>query len=470
MLKTYSLGARFLANRTGAVGMLFALALPALLLAGGAAVDYSAVVRARTVLANGLDSATLAVVLAQAHKTPQLSGAALADAVGKALQAALGQDFPGATYNVTASMDKAGALSTTATIQTPTKFARFFGVNTMKVSTSTTVSAPQASGGQAIELAMVLDTTGSMAGDKIAALKSAAADLTTTMFSTPGASSRIRMSVVPFTDYVNIGLADRNAPWLSVRADFTSPPSGSCTMEPTMVCSGGYTTISTTCVNDGVSTPCTQQVCNAHTQVGTHESCPKAQAHAWHGCVGSRNYPLDVQSAADIVDSANRVPGILDFHCASPLQRLTRNKHAVLATIDGLQAGGETYIAPGLLWGWRTLSPSAPYADGAAWGRANKYLVLMTDGVNTHAPDYPTHEAQAADLANQLTAQTCEDIKAKGITVFAIALEIADPTIKGILRNCASSPADFFDARTTRELKAAFHSIGSAITQVRITK
>jgi hypothetical protein len=33
--------------------------------------------------------------------------------------------------------------------------------------------------------------------------------------------------------------------------------------------------------------------------------------------------------------------------------------------VSALNAGDETYIAPGILWGWRTLSTKAFFGDGA---------------------------------------------------------------------------------------------------------
>ncbi len=37
------------------------------------------------------------------------------------------------------------------------------------------------------------------------------------------------------------------------------------------------------------------------------------------------------------------------------------------------------------MWGWRTISPNAPFADGVAYNTSNntKVIVLMTDGQNT---------------------------------------------------------------------------------------
>ncbi|OYU71337.1 MAG: pilus assembly protein TadG [Alphaproteobacteria bacterium PA2] len=68
-----------------------------------------------------------------------------------------------------------------------------------------------------------------------------------------------------------------------------------------------------------------------------------------------------------------------------PMIRLTSNFAALKSAIDGMVAVGDTNIPLGLMWGWHTLSPNAPLSDGAAYGTENlrKVIILMTDGENT---------------------------------------------------------------------------------------
>jgi hypothetical protein len=50
-------------------------------------------------------------------------------------------------------------------------------------------------------------------------------------------------------------------------------------------------------------------------------------------------------------------------------------------------SGGGTNQAEGLAWGWRVLSPSAPFTEGRPYNDPSdpvrKVIVLMTDGENT---------------------------------------------------------------------------------------
>lgn len=67
------------------------------------------------------------------------------------------------------------------------------------------------------------------------------------------------------------------------------------------------------------------------------------------------------------------------------LQRLSNNWTTLKSAIDGLVASGETNVPLGLMWGWHAVSPNAPLADGLAYGTPDttKIIVLMTDGDNT---------------------------------------------------------------------------------------
>jgi Flp pilus assembly protein TadG len=68
-----------------------------------------------------------------------------------------------------------------------------------------------------------------------------------------------------------------------------------------------------------------------------------------------------------------------------PLRALTTDLDAVKMAVDGMVAIGETHIPVGLMWGWNTLSPTGPIASGAPYDSddVKKFIVLMTDGDNT---------------------------------------------------------------------------------------
>jgi hypothetical protein len=122
---------------------------------------------------------------------------------------------------------------------------------------------------------------------------------------------------------------------------------------------------------------------------------------------------------------------------------MSQDPTVIKSAVNAMQAGGETYIAPGLLWAWRLLAPpsgSGPFGDGAPYGSIKKTIILMTDGANTHSPRYPDHEGTDVVLANKLTAQVCQNAKAQNIVIYTIAFEVTDQTIKDLLSQCSSGP------------------------------
>jgi len=190
--------------------------------------------------------------------------------------------------------------------------------------------------------------------------------------------------------------------------------------------------------------------------------------YKWYGCVGSRDNPKDM---SDAVSAAEPVPALLNYWCSAPLTRLTNTSNDIKTAINALNAGGETYIAPGLLWAWRTLSPNAPFADGQPYGNnVTKAIVLMTDGENTKAPQYPDHEGSNVGEANSVTAKTCKNIKDAGIRLMTVAFMVNDPTIKGILKKCATTDMDYYDAADTTTLLSAFKTIGARLTAIRLDR
>ena len=68
----------------------------------------------------------------------------------------------------------------------------------------------------------------------------------------------------------------------------------------------------------------------------------------------------------------------------SKITPLTDTRSTVTTAIDALAANGNTVIPAGLLWGWRVLSSTAPFTEGAAYSDEKwvKAVVLLTDGEN----------------------------------------------------------------------------------------
>ena len=104
-------------------------------------------------------------------------------------------------------------------------------------------------------------------------------------------------------------------------------------------------------------------------------------------------------------------------------------------------------------------------SDGAV-----KSLVLMSDGVNTKSAQYPYHTKNLGVDANRILDELCDEAKGKGITIYTIAFEVTDSTVRNLLEDCASSRENFFNATDSAALSDAFAAIGMSLTELALTK
>ena len=441
----------FSACRGGNVAMIFGLVVTALIGVAGAALDYTTASRARTKLQAGLDAGVLAAALSISDGQ-----------TNSVVQRYANLSAPnGTTPNVTVTVN-GNQVSATASVDIATTLLEVIGITTIPIA----VRSSAIFGSGKAEVVLVLDTTGSMSGAKLAGLQQAGKDFVTTLFSAPNAGQSLRMGLVPFNSYVNVGQQYRTSLWLAGANDYSTTQNQCYDIYPNAIYSNPRLQPNT-CYDDGKPFDCSYTAYDVNAGTPVQVCGPVTSNFTWNGCVGSRNFPDDL---SDNVAAGNPVPAILNRGCAAPLQRLTNDTNTLKAQIASLTASGETYIAPGLLWGWRVISPNIPFADGAPYdARTRKIIVLMTDGANTHSPNYPYHDAGDGAVANDLTAKTCTNIKASGIEIYTVAFSVTDTTVKNILADCATNSSFFFDSNTSSDLQATFQKIAGAITNVRLT-
>jgi Flp pilus assembly protein TadG len=349
-----------------------------------------------------------------------------------------------------------------------------------------------------LEVAMVLDNTWSMSAadaggtTRLQALKSAASMLVRQLLQDKNGS--VRIGLVPYAEYVNVGTQYRNAPWLSVPNDYTTSPSPrTCEIRTTRTrCIRQNPTYACTRTYDGVSEPATCGGGCAEREtysVEPYEVCSgggEGTAYRWFGCVGSRtiaNTRLN-DTRPDV-----RYPGYVETHqrCLNPIVRLTNNRDTLLNAVNGMVINigsyrPNTYIPAGLMWGLNVLSPQEPFADSAAYDpkneRPRRVAILMTDGENTlrfsasdgrHVPFEGNGIGQLRQT-NRDTVQICDYMKRdKHIELYSIAFMVTNPEAKSVLEDCASSKAHYFDASDEKGLIAAFEEISNSLRVVRLT-
>ncbi len=403
---------KFLRDTCGATALIFGLSAIPLVGVMGIALDYMRADMAHLRLQSAVDSAALAVGASDSVDTNQLL-----DLVNHYVEINSGGLGGFSVTKVTRSSNSNGDVIVNVDGVMKTLVMRILGIDEVDIKAQTRVARNIIN---RAEIALVLDTTGSMSGSKLSTLKDAAKTLIDDSLKANDKSvdPLIKIGIVPFAQYVNVGVSRRNESWISVPAD-----------------SGSYT---------------------------------------FHGCVGSRNYPDNVQ---DQNYSADPVPGLMNITCPSEITDLTTDKNTLETAVDALYASGYTYIGAGLTWGWRMVSPDAPLTQGISYSdmvtkklKTKKFVILMTDGENTRAPSYPKHDSTSNSLANNLTQTICTNIKASKIEIFTVAFQVTDATTLNMLRTCATSNSYAFDAKDSNALVSAFQSISNQISQLRLAE
>jgi len=300
-----------------------------------------------------------------------------------------------------------------ATNNIDTFFGGIFDTANLDVAVTSTATFTQRS----IDVALVLDTTGSMGGRiqgdpsgiiKIDSLKTAANGLVDTLEGS--GASEVRLSIVPFGQYVNVGQTHAGAQWLDLDNNLEA---------------------------------------------------------SWTGCVGSRLNGFDETSTA----AGGQIPAAVGATCGSAVQPLTDNFNALRRSVNNLTARGLTYVPSGITWGWRTLEGELPtqVADAPNDTVHKKVMVIMTDGQNTRSKSGLAHNGRSLANANRKTADLCNRVKGDNIEVYTIGYSLTNQETIRLMQNCASDADNYFDARTAADLNRAFQAIGSELDVLRIS-
>jgi Flp pilus assembly protein TadG len=547
-------------SRDGNVGMIFAIAAIPLIIAAGMGIDMARVYAMRVRLGAALDAAALAVGSSNpaSFTTAQLQQRMTNYFNANYPSAALGTPTaPIMTYAAGGN----NIINFTATATIPTTFMRLIHVNSL----TATVSNQVTRGITGLEVALVLDNTGSMmCGDNASncgqnvppshmdTLRTDAQNIVDTLFAASTDPTKLFISVVPYVTAVNIGPAmgsqlnayvpstggvyyDTQLPqpkpildanganivydpsqsptsqeWIGcvveattpgednsgIGPDISEPPSVGWTPGNTSFTpyywqnasgappygsdEGWLTSGSTTYYNTwNVPTSVTN---NKVTTVTQH---PKAQYIE----VDNGDYSNDSNSA--ILNSYGPNLG-----CPTPLVRLSNNQATLDAAVKAQKsrANSGTAIGVGMVWGWRTLSPNAPFADAKHYNTPGwiKAVVLETDG-DAQVLDYPDYTGYGYirdgklgattagntapntqpgtanyNLQNRLTT-LCTNMKNAGIIIYTIGL--GDGATNSQLKACAGpSPGSFYGAPTAVSLTSAFQQIANSLNQLRLSK
>lgn len=190
--------------------MMAAIMITPVLLSVGMAVDYSNMARQRATLQHSVDSAVL-LASSQYFRTGVLPPV---ETIDGQVRANFSGEFKITHYAIVGDEVHISLKSEAKTI-----FMGFVGVASMDQEVDATAPVGV---DKNIEIVLVLDTTGSMAVEgKMDALKSTAGSFVEDMLDAapPSAPDSVLIGIVPYADYVNVGVGMRGQPWLDAPAD-----------------------------------------------------------------------------------------------------------------------------------------------------------------------------------------------------------------------------------------------------------
>jgi Flp pilus assembly protein TadG len=486
---------RLRADRRGSTAVFVALGMVALIAAMGTAIDAGRGYLVKARLSQALDAAGLAggrVVFSSSRDSD--------------IRMFFKANFPTAYLDAkvsgpTISVDTdGGTIRLAATAIVPTTFMRLVGLDSMTIKAQSTVQRTN----RGMELVLVMDNTGSMAGSKITAMKNAATNLINILYGSNETQNNFWVGLVPYVATVNIG--NSRTSWLTgYSASAYSPGSWKGCVEAR-------------------SSPYEEN------QAETLPSVKKWTPFLWVSTKGIQYKGSDGRVVKDrngkaltgdnnwtpiteTTGAGNDATGP-DLGCGPAITPLQPNKSTVLTAISnmGPWSRGGTMANLGLAWAWRVLSPNWR----GMWGSPtpsnlpldyntamiDKVVVMLTDGVNQwydwegHPPgcagisscklptdaDYTAYgrlsekrlgtnnNGSATNVINSRMTTLCTAMKAKGIIIYTIVLQENDSSTQNLYKNCASKPQYFFNSPSASDLAAIFKQIATQLSNLRVSQ
>ncbi|RAU21140.1 pilus assembly protein TadG [Paramagnetospirillum kuznetsovii] len=450
----------------GNIAIMFAASLIPIIGSIGLGVDVARAYAVKSRMANALDAAALAVG-SSTGTTAQLNQVA---------QNFFNANYPtgimGAipTVHITVNGD---VITATASATLSTVFMKVLGKTQMTVSASSEVIRKITG----LELAMVLDNTGSMTtNNNIASLRDAANELVTILFGSYTTHPTLKIALVPYSAAVNPG---------AVAASLVGA-------------GAAYDAVNVTGWKG-----CVVERASPNTLADTPAATALWTRYSWAPAIDN-SYTAGVASTIKADPSNGNSSTGPNVGCPTPITPLTNVKSTLTTAITAMQAWsrGGTLGDIGMAWGLRVLSPESPFTEGQPWGTPNltKAVIMMTDGVNqvykltstsgankvnsaVHS-DYTgygrldelgrvgsTTIAGAQTVVDSRMAALCETMKAKKIVVYTIVFTgTQDAATKAMYKSCASDDSKFFDAPSQTDLKNAFTAIAVSLSNLRISQ
>ena len=246
----------------------------------------------------------------------------------------------------------------------------------------------------------------------------------------------------------------------------TTNSSSSNTSDGTKSCTGTnpnkHCTWTRTIVNNAIATIVTARGTGPynHTWVVNDHS-------TWNGCVMDRAQSDDVNDATP----GAKFPAENSTSCVvSSVTPLNYDWTSLGQKIDAMVANGGTNQTVGLAHGMQMLSDGLPYSPGAVPPNTSRYIILLSDGLNTIDRWYGNGSAQSSSVDARM-ALACTNAKAQGFIIYTVFVDLNGTQGNStVLQNCASDSTKFWMLTSASQITTTFNTIGTNLTQLRVAK
>lgn len=458
---------RFAQDTRGVYSVLFALVLVLIMLGVGLLIETGRAFSAKSDMNNALDAAVTSV--ARDITTGVIKVDDAMDALRKFID-----------VNTDASMafgdkvtiddliiDKdAGTIEVAAHTNVEVLFPFIYPEKLLKVHSESAAAYSDRN----IEIAMMLDVTGSMSGAKIEALKAAAENAVGIMLgSNTARAERVRVALVPYAYGVNVGDKGRLTESVYIEDDFKGGNGASPKWKD-------YWGVGKVHIKPNDKNPNTRST-------GT---LPDGVTPRPDYCATDRKGPSALSDDSPEVALVQRDYRLEVDQCpTAAIVPLTAKEETLVDTIRSFRASGYTSGHIGIQWSWYMLSskwasflPAGSEPTKAGSRKSAKYAILMTDGeFNTaYAGNGKNPYKGGGQVKNSenRARQLCRKMKKDGIEIFTIGFQLKEKNAKDLLAECASadmpSKKHYFEASTGEALNEAFETIARNIEQLALTK
>lgn len=512
----------------GSMAILAALTIILLCMCVGGAVDYARYSSAKSQTSAAIDTAVLA-----GARTLLLTGSPgqAKAAAQKYYEENVAGRFAVVSDTVSFTVtDSNTSVTGTGTALLPSTFMKVAGIDQLSLVSAPSAGFPKATisggGGGNIEVSVMLDVTGSMCDDgvgpctsgvKIDALKTAAKDLVNIVVMDDQSQFKSRVALVPFAQRIRVApngqgatlmkrMTNLDATWSGWRSVCTSSTTtGTVTNENGTYDTGSCDTYETEQLTNWQIRPCvTERFYDSSWTMDFTDDTPGT--NAWLNGETGRRFPLSKDSASTPFTSglgqSESDPSDQDYwtyhadgSCNEPpsnqVMRLSSDKSALVAKIDGLKGKGSTAGALGTAFTWYMLSPNwnsvwtgdsagdaDPYShlttmQSNGKPKLRKVAVLLSDGVYNTRRSW-VGQNQQEDSSNDAKS-VCSAMKAKGIEIYAVGFDLdslssSDRAIaEDTLQSCGTSLEHFYNTLNPADLQAAFRDIAVKLSTIALT-